>query len=33
MPGSAIQTPSGTVYTRDGRMRMTETGELQTLNG
>jgi flagellar basal-body rod protein FlgF len=29
----AIQTPSGTVYTRDGRMRMTQTGELQTLNG
>lgn len=28
-----IQTPSGTVYTRDGRMRMTDTGELQTLNG
>jgi len=29
----AIQTPSGTVYTRDGRLRMTDTGELQTLNG
>lgn len=29
----AIQTPAGTVYTRDGRMRMTDTGELQTLNG
>jgi flagellar basal-body rod protein FlgF len=29
----AIQTPSGPVYTRDGRMRMTQTGELQTLNG
>jgi flagellar basal-body rod protein FlgF len=28
----AVQTPSGTVYTRDGRMRMTETGELMTLN-
>ena len=27
-----IQTPSGPVYTRDGRMRMTETGELMTLN-
>jgi flagellar basal-body rod protein FlgF len=27
-----IQTPAGTAYTRDGRMRMTETGELQTLN-
>lgn len=29
----AINTPSGTVYTRDGRMRMLENGELQTLNG
>jgi flagellar basal-body rod protein FlgF len=29
----AIQTPAGRVYTRDGRMRMTETGELLTLNG
>jgi flagellar basal-body rod protein FlgF len=29
----AIQTPAGTVYTRDGRMRMTAQGELQTLNG
>ncbi|CAN5117224.1 flagellar basal-body rod protein FlgF [soil metagenome] len=29
----SIQTPSGPVYTRDGRMRMLETGELQTLNG
>jgi flagellar basal-body rod protein FlgF len=29
----AIQTPAGTVYTRDGRTRMTETGELLTLNG
>lgn len=29
----AIQAPSGTVYTRDGRLRMTDTGELQTLNG
>jgi len=28
-----IQTPAGTVYTRDGRMRMTDTGELLTLNG
>jgi flagellar basal-body rod protein FlgF len=28
-----IQTPSGTVYTRDGRMRLSPTGELQTLNG
>jgi flagellar basal-body rod protein FlgF len=29
----AIRTPSGTAYTRDGRMRVTEAGELQTLNG
>jgi flagellar basal-body rod protein FlgF len=30
----AIQSPQGTtVYTRDGRLRMLETGELQTLNG
>lgn len=29
----AVQTPAGTVYTRDGRMRMTAQGELQTLNG
>lgn len=29
----AISTPAGPVYTRDGRMRMTDTGELQTLNG
>ena len=29
----AIQTPAGQVYTRDGRMRMTEAGDLQTLNG
>ena len=29
----AIATPAGQVYTRDGRMRMTEAGELQTLNG
>jgi flagellar basal-body rod protein FlgF len=29
----AIQTPAGRVYTRDGRTRMTETGELLTLNG
>ena len=28
-----VQTPAGTVYTRDGRMKMTPTGELQTLNG
>ncbi|HKZ95562.1 MAG TPA: flagellar basal-body rod protein FlgF [Hyphomicrobiaceae bacterium] len=28
-----IQTPAGTVYTRDGRMRMLDTGELQTLEG
>lgn len=29
----AINTPAGQVYTRDGRMQMTQTGELQTLNG
>ncbi|MBB3951455.1 flagellar basal-body rod protein FlgF [Aureimonas jatrophae] len=29
----AIQTPRGPVYTRDGRMQMLDTGELQTLNG
>jgi len=29
----AIGTPAGQVYTRDGRMRMTEDGELRTLNG
>jgi flagellar basal-body rod protein FlgF len=28
----AIQTPAGTVYTRDGRTRMTDTGELLSLN-
>src|SRR5581483_1973825 len=28
-----IQTPGGTAYTRDGRLRMTPTGELQTLTG
>lgn len=28
----AIETPAGTVYTRDGRMKMLETGELVTLN-
>jgi flagellar basal-body rod protein FlgF len=28
-----MQTPAGVVYTRDGRMRMAPTGELQTLNG
>jgi flagellar basal-body rod protein FlgF len=28
-----IQTPEGTAYTRDGRMRMTEAGDLQTLTG
>ena len=25
--------PSGTVYTRDGRMQISNTGELQTVNG
>jgi flagellar basal-body rod protein FlgF len=29
----AIRTPEGTGYTRDGRMRMTENGELQTVSG
>jgi flagellar basal-body rod protein FlgF len=29
----AIQTPSGTVYTRDGRMRMTPEGQLQSVAG
>lgn len=29
----AIQTPNGPAYTRDGRMRMTETGDLQTISG
>jgi flagellar basal-body rod protein FlgF len=29
----AIQTPAGTAYTRDGRMTITQGGELQTLNG
>jgi flagellar basal-body rod protein FlgF len=29
----AIQTPGGTVYTRDGRMRMKASGELESLAG
>lgn len=29
----AINTSAGQVYTRDGRMRMSENGDLQTLNG
>lgn len=29
----AVKTPAGTAYTRDGRMQMTATGELQTFNG
>ena len=29
----AIRTPQGLAYTRDGRMKMLETGELQTING
>jgi flagellar basal-body rod protein FlgF len=29
----AIQGPAGTVYTRDGRMRMRSSGELETLAG
>lgn len=29
----ALQTPAGTVYTRDGRMRMQENGALVSMNG
>lgn len=29
----ALQTPAGRVYTRDGRMQMTEAGELRSMNG
>lgn len=29
----ALQTPSGIVYTRDGRMQMTPEGELQSVDG
>jgi flagellar basal-body rod protein FlgF len=29
----AIQTPAGQVYTRDGRLKIAPTGELQTVNG
>ncbi len=29
----AIDTPAGTVYTRDGRFKLSATGALQTLNG
>ncbi len=29
----AIQTPAGISYTKDGRMKMLDTGELQTLTG
>jgi flagellar basal-body rod protein FlgF len=29
----AVQGPNGTIYTRDGRMQITSTGALQTLNG
>ncbi|MBF9235652.1 flagellar basal-body rod protein FlgF [Microvirga alba] len=29
----AISTPSGTVYTKDGRMKMNEAGALQTMDG
>jgi flagellar basal-body rod protein FlgF len=29
----ALQTPAGTVYTRDGRMRLRESGILESLNG
>lgn len=28
-----VNTPSGVVYTRDGRMKMNEAGELQTMDG
>lgn len=29
----ALQAPSGTMYTRDGRMQMLQSGELRSLNG
>ena len=29
----SVQTPSGFAYSRDGRMQMTETGELKSLSG
>jgi flagellar basal-body rod protein FlgF len=29
----AIQTPNGTAYTRDGRLKISDTGQLQTVNG
>jgi flagellar basal-body rod protein FlgF len=29
----AMNTPAGTVYTRDGRMKITEAGDLQTMDG
>jgi flagellar basal-body rod protein FlgF len=29
----SMQTPQGTIYTRDGRLKMTATGELQSVNG
>jgi len=29
----AVKTPDGTAYTRDGRMQMSASGELQTMNG
>ncbi|MBZ6079346.1 flagellar basal-body rod protein FlgF [Microvirga puerhi] len=29
----AMNTSSGIIYTKDGRMKMTETGELQTMDG
>lgn len=29
----SVASPNGTIYTRDGRFRITQTGELQTLNG
>jgi flagellar basal-body rod protein FlgF len=29
----ALKSPQGTIYTRDGRMHMTDRGELQSVNG
>lgn len=29
----AVQTPNGVAYTRDGRMQMSPTGQLQSMNG
>jgi len=30
---AGIQTPEGVAYTRDGRLKMTETGDVQTMLG